>query len=287
MIHLVWELYDGQTHKDECAEVLSTAYSYNNPFMAPLKLNKQDLKQDFLLQLDSKIFKWIFIFFDGELYHQGIKEIVGVTCAGEMLDFQTPHELNESQNFDMVPSPQLVRTYMRYKTLKPFWEKMQNIQKNEYFYVGNTGITPKYMGRGIVSYYMVLEIISYLKYQGYKYAVSNAINSIAKRFIGRLSNVLQEKVTLEEMQVVSDKSEPFKNTGLTQVLFVGEVQDGINLCNQILGKRQPRLKELNFKNQTITCFRNAAIEYPTIIIIYFNCCQSQLSNNLIEIAAFL
>ena len=27
MIHLVWELYDGQTHKDECAEVLSTAYS--------------------------------------------------------------------------------------------------------------------------------------------------------------------------------------------------------------------------------------------------------------------
>ena len=27
MIHLVWELYDGKTHKDECAEVLSTAYS--------------------------------------------------------------------------------------------------------------------------------------------------------------------------------------------------------------------------------------------------------------------
>lgn len=71
------------------------------------------------------------------------------------------------------------------------------------------------MGKGIVSYYMVLEMISYMKYQGYRYAVSNAINSIAKSYIGRLSNVLQEKVTLEEMQIISDKSQPFKNTGLT------------------------------------------------------------------------
>lgn len=64
---------------------------------------------------------------------------------------------------------------------------------------------------------------------------------IAKRFIGRIAHVLQEKVTLEEMQVISDKTQPFKNTGLTQVLFVGEVGDAINHCNQIVGKRLPRL----------------------------------------------
>lgn len=27
MIHLAWEFYDGETYRDECAEVLSTAYS--------------------------------------------------------------------------------------------------------------------------------------------------------------------------------------------------------------------------------------------------------------------
>ena len=76
---------------------------------------------------------------------------------------------------------------MRYKTLQPFWQKIKNVQRNEYFYVGNTGVNPKYMGRGIMSYYMVMEMITYMKYLGFKYAVSNAINNIAKRFIGRLS----------------------------------------------------------------------------------------------------
>ena len=26
MIHLVWELYDGHTYREECAEILSNAY---------------------------------------------------------------------------------------------------------------------------------------------------------------------------------------------------------------------------------------------------------------------
>ena len=29
MVYLVWELYDGVSHRDECAEMLATAYMVN------------------------------------------------------------------------------------------------------------------------------------------------------------------------------------------------------------------------------------------------------------------
>ena len=50
MIHLVWELYDGKTHREECAEILAQAYmvlkiviQFNNPFVKPLNLTKKDM----------------------------------------------------------------------------------------------------------------------------------------------------------------------------------------------------------------------------------------------------
>ncbi|KAM3137350.1 hypothetical protein pb186bvf_010530 [Paramecium bursaria] len=227
MVYLVWELYDGINHREECAEVLATAYMHNNPFIKPLKLTKKDMLQDFLKQLDSQTFRWVFIFFEGELYNQGVKELVGVSCAGDIMDFQNPQGLNQDNNYDQVPNPALVRTYMRYKTLQPFWEKIKNVQPNEYFYVGNSGIKPKYMGRGVVFSTMVLEMLYFLRNIGYQYGVSNAINFIAKKFIAKISDVLNETINLEGMQVVSDNSHPFKDSGLSQSLFAGEIENGI------------------------------------------------------------
>ena len=56
---------------------------------------------------------------------------------------------------------------MRYKTLHPFWEKVKNVKLYEYFYVGNSGIKPKYMGKGVVFSTMVLEMLYFLKNIGY------------------------------------------------------------------------------------------------------------------------
>ena len=30
MLHLVWELYDGKTYREECAEILANAYLVKN-----------------------------------------------------------------------------------------------------------------------------------------------------------------------------------------------------------------------------------------------------------------
>ena len=43
--------------------------------------------QEFLNQLDNKVFRWVLIFFNKDLYEQGIKDIVGVICSGDVLDF--------------------------------------------------------------------------------------------------------------------------------------------------------------------------------------------------------
>ena len=48
MVHLVWELFDGKNHREECAEILADAYvvyekknnQFNNPFVKPLNLTK-------------------------------------------------------------------------------------------------------------------------------------------------------------------------------------------------------------------------------------------------------
>ena len=71
------------------------------------------------------------------------------------------------------------------------------------------------MGKGVVFSSMVLEMLYFLRNIGYKYGVANAINLIAKKFIGKISNVLNETINLEEMQVISDNSHPFKDSGLT------------------------------------------------------------------------
>lgn len=71
------------------------------------------------------------------------------------------------------------------------------------------------MGKGIVFSTMILEMLYFLKNIGYQYGVSNAINFIAKKFIGKLSNVLNETINLEEMNVISDNSHPFKDSGLS------------------------------------------------------------------------
>ena len=55
------------------------------------------------------------------------------------------------------------------------------------------------MGRGMISYYICLEVISYMRSIGYKYALVNAINHIAKRLFEKLSSVMQETVVLENM----------------------------------------------------------------------------------------
>ena len=71
------------------------------------------------------------------------------------------------------------------------------------------------MGRGVVFSTMILEILYFLRNIGYKYGASNAINFIAKRFIAKLANIMNETINLEDMEVISDNSHPFKDTGLT------------------------------------------------------------------------
>ena len=45
------------------------------------------------------------------------------------------------------------------------------------------------MGTGIISYYMIFEMITYLaKEYGFKYGLANAINTLAKKYLGRLYN---------------------------------------------------------------------------------------------------
>ena len=65
------------------------------------------------------------------------------------------------------------------------------------------------MGKGIVFSTMILEMLYFLKNVGYQYGVSNAINFIAKRFIGKMANIMNETINLEDMEVISDKSHPF------------------------------------------------------------------------------
>ena len=91
---------------------------------------------------------------------------------------------------------------MRYKTLQPFWEKFKNVQHNQYFYVGNSGIKPNYMGRGVVFSTMILEMLYFLRNIGFKYGTSNAINIIAKKFIAKISDVMNETISLEDMYVI-------------------------------------------------------------------------------------
>ncbi|KAM3144063.1 hypothetical protein pb186bvf_003827 [Paramecium bursaria] len=241
MIHLVWELYDGHSYREECAEILSNAYLYNNPFVQPLKLNKKNMLQEFLNQLDKKVFRWVFIFFEQELYYSGIKEIVGVNCSGDMLDFQIPKELLQGQNFNLVPSHAQVRTYMRYKTVLPFWEKFPNIKEFEYCYSGSLGIHPKYMGKGVVSYYMMQALLLHMKQLGYKFGVGNAINDIAKRVFANIANDERFIVTLDDMEVLTDNSHPFKDTGLTQTFFIGEINNGVAVCEKIISQRSAKL----------------------------------------------
>ena len=81
--------------------------------------------------------------------------------------------------------------------------------------MGNSGIKPKYMGQGVVFSTMVLEMLYFLKNIGYKFGVSNAINFIAKKFIGKIANIMNETINLEDMEVISDNSHPFKDSGLT------------------------------------------------------------------------
>ncbi|KAM3137363.1 hypothetical protein pb186bvf_010543 [Paramecium bursaria] len=239
MIKLVWEHYDGKTYRQECAEILADSYMFNNPFVKPLKLKKEDMIDEFLGQLDRRTFRWIFIYFDADLYQQGIKEIVGVCSTGDIFDFKNP---DKQLDFNKVPTTSLVRTYMRYKTLEPFWNKVKTVKQYEYLYGGSTAVKPKYMGTGIISYYMIQEITTHLvKEYGFKSGLANAINTIAKKYLARLYNQTTDVIQLEEMYVVDGDYYPFKGTGLTQDLFVADLDVVLQKCKSILASRQPKL----------------------------------------------
>ena len=69
----------------------------------------------------------MFIYFDAELYKKNIKEIVAVSCAGDFADFRNPVDKDKQIDFNIVPTTSLVRTYMRYKTLEPFWNQIKTV----------------------------------------------------------------------------------------------------------------------------------------------------------------
>ena len=71
------------------------------------------------------------------------------------------------------------------------------------------------MGKGVVSYQMMYALILHMKALGYKFGVGNAINEIAKRVFTNIADDDRITVTLDDMEVLTDNSHPFKDTGLT------------------------------------------------------------------------
>ena len=46
------------------------------------------------------VYRWVFIFFDAELYKKDVKEIVGVLSTGDVVDFKNP----DNCDFNIVPT---------------------------------------------------------------------------------------------------------------------------------------------------------------------------------------
>jgi hypothetical protein len=64
------------------------------------------------------------VFADRVKLEKGETEIAAVWCWGDLVDFFPKGDISfETTNFDMVPTSSLVRLYMRYKSIKPIYEK--------------------------------------------------------------------------------------------------------------------------------------------------------------------
>ncbi|KAM3137352.1 hypothetical protein pb186bvf_010532 [Paramecium bursaria] len=87
MINLAWDLYDGNTHRVQCAEILSISFLQNNALPQQLNITKEEAIKFYLDQLDNKFFGWVFVFYAEEFNNLGNKQIIGVSCANDMHDF--------------------------------------------------------------------------------------------------------------------------------------------------------------------------------------------------------
>jgi hypothetical protein len=62
---------------------------------------------------------------DKKKLQEGKVAFVSVVCGGDLIDYFPQAELSYEKNvdFDLVPNMSKFRAYMRYKSLKPFWDK--------------------------------------------------------------------------------------------------------------------------------------------------------------------
>ena len=82
------------------------------------------------------------------------------------------------------------------------------------------------MGTGIIFCYIIYDVTLYLKNKyGFKNGLVNAINTIAKKYFSQLYNQMSDVIDLEEMYIVDGDYYPFKGTGLTQGLYVSDLDN--------------------------------------------------------------
>lgn len=73
----------------------------------------------------EKKYRWLILLADKKKLDEGVVSFVSVVTGGDLLDYFPKNELSYENNvdFDKVPTSSKFRAYMRYKCLKPFWEK--------------------------------------------------------------------------------------------------------------------------------------------------------------------
>ncbi|KAM3137364.1 hypothetical protein pb186bvf_010544 [Paramecium bursaria] len=230
MIQLVWELYDGRNHRNQCAELIASGLLLNQTQKTELKITKEIILPEILAQLDGNTFKWVFIFFDRDLYYSGVKEIVGILCGSDLIDFQK----SMKQESEGVAGGFLLNGQ---SSSQPFWNNLQKVNQKEFLYVGMIAVKTKYKGNEFLQFQMLLESLQYLKYLDFKYLVLNTVNSNAKNYLNKLQ--IKTDTQSNQRQGISDKN--ILEIKESQYLFMGQIPSLINECQQVIAQNSPKL----------------------------------------------
>ena len=104
-------------YEDQLANLLADAYMNNNPFLKPLSITREILLKEFQLTLRNKVFRWVLVFAEKKAWDNGVFDLIGCWCWGDVNDFRPKGDLANAKKFDVVPTKSLVRTYMRHLTM--------------------------------------------------------------------------------------------------------------------------------------------------------------------------
>jgi hypothetical protein len=195
----------------------------NNPFLKPLEITRETLFKEFQLTLRNRVFRWPLIYVEKRAWQQGKFELVGCWCWGDVNDFRPKGEFAKMDRFDIVPTKQQVRTYMRHLTMQEFF-KRYDPKDGEWTYGSTFAITPKFQGtKGLSDQILYFSILCIYKL-GYPYATGHAINDLAKGVFRRAINIGELEVDVSDIQVMETSTKPFAGLNLSQTCFLCDIK---------------------------------------------------------------